>query len=945
MMATCFRSLLLFSLFWILACTTKVDSSISISEENFPLFDFNLKNGAYYTASQEVEVINSSNRNDIESMSLTLGSECQRDTWQAYNDSMVVDLGSVEGEKTLSMMIKTKYGFKSKCVTKKYMYDKTPPTGPAIMGWNFSSLTETPPFELSGATDQASGLKGFEFALGTAPGLNDVLGWRFLDSNAIATISGLSLTSGNLYFPSVRSIDKSGLKSSQSNEAPFRAMGTWKNHRPQNAPVFIGNNYEGQPTGDGKTYIGGNFSVVSKPSLMAARLNSNGARDFSFNTGDFNGGVKTAIYLPDGKILLGGNFTTYNGQPQNRILRLNADSTKDSSFNIGQGFNNYIWKVLVQADGKILVAGVFTAFNGAAANAIVRLNADGSRDASFQLGTGFSITGATAEIYDMAIQPDGRILTVGNFYSYNGASAMRIARLNPNGTLDNTLSVGQSFNGTTIAVTLDSNGKIYVGGIFGGYNGIPQNCVVRLNSDGSLDTTFAVGTRINSGAVYSLALQSDGKILIGGTFVEFAGSPQLRLARLTSTGELDTTFNLGTSFNGMIKSIVIQPDNKILVGGEFSSFNGTSAGRIARLNGDGSKDASFLSGTGFNVTVDSILVTQDSKILVTGTFTTYQMETSRHRLIRLDSNSQLDATFNNDLNFNGIVWRIVPLADGKVLVAGDFTQVNSTTVGRIVRLNIDGTIDSSFSIGQGFDGWVNSVVAQSDGKILCGGDFNSFNGGNQAALVRLNSDGSLDTSFSNPSGWFNTNIEQIVIDNDGKIMVVGGFTQFGGAQANRILRLNKNGTRDNSFNIGLGLNSSGFSLATQKDGKYIVGGAFTSYNGLSIGRIVRINGDGSVDSSFKAGTGFDNAVMCIAVQSDDKIIIGGAFTSYGGINKNFLLRLEKNGLMDSRFDVGTGPDSSILSLKTISDGRIILGGGNLDWFNGNMLGSFMHLGW
>jgi uncharacterized delta-60 repeat protein len=171
--------------------------------------------------------------------------------------------------------------------------------------------------------------------------------------------------------------------------------------------------------------------------------------------------------------------------------------------------------------------------------------------------------------------------------------------------LDTGFSIGTGFNNTVNSIAVQGDGKILVGGTFTSYNGTSRNRIGRLNSDGSLDTGFSIGTGFPTNAVNSIAVQGDdGKILVGGSFTSYNGTTRNRIARLNSDGSFDTGFSIGTGFNSAVNSIAVQGDDgKILVGGTFTSYNGGAAGssnRIARLNSDGTLDSGFSIGTGFD---------------------------------------------------------------------------------------------------------------------------------------------------------------------------------------------------------------------------------------------------------------------------------------------------------------------------------------------------------
>jgi len=215
---------------------------------------------------------------------------------------------------------------------------------------------------------------------------------------------------------------------------------------------------------------------------------------------------------PDEKIIIGGSFSSYNGIARSKIARLNADGTLDGSFSVGTGADYWIQTTAMQPDGKIIIGGYFTSYDGTAMNNIARLNADGSLDGSFTVGTG-----ANNRVQTIAIQPDGRIIIGGYFTSYNGTARNRIARLNADGTLDGSFTVGTGASGVVKTTAVQSDGKIIIGGAFPSYDGTVVNRIARLNVDGTLDGSFTVGTGANDD-VNSITMQADGEIIIGGVF-------------------------------------------------------------------------------------------------------------------------------------------------------------------------------------------------------------------------------------------------------------------------------------------------------------------------------------------------------------------------------------------------------------------------------------------
>jgi uncharacterized delta-60 repeat protein len=222
----------------------------------------------------------------------------------------------------------------------------------------------------------------------------------------------------------------------------------------------------------------------------------------------------------DGKILVGGWFTNLAGQVRNHIARLNADGSLDSDFN--PNADGYVYSLAVQADGKILVGGAFTNLAGQTRNCIARLNADGSLDPDFN-------PSADGLVYSLAVQADGKVLAGGAFSKMAGLARNRIARINGDGSVDPNFDLYIILNSYVQSLAVQADGKILVGGSFMILEGQRRNCIARLNIDGSVDPDF----NPNAGNIVdSLAVQADGKILVGGRFFTMGGQPRNRIARL-----------------------------------------------------------------------------------------------------------------------------------------------------------------------------------------------------------------------------------------------------------------------------------------------------------------------------------------------------------------------------------------------------------------------------
>ena len=671
------------------------------------------------------------------------------------------------------------------------------------------------------------------------------------------------------------------------------------------------------------------------------------------STAGFNKSVQCTLIQSDGKIVVGGQFTSYHSSPSNGICRLNADGTVDTSFNVGAGFSSgaTVYSLALQSDGKIIVGGYFTTYKGVAANSIIRLNTDGSIDSTFNYGTGFS-----GAVYVIKIQSDGKILAGGNFTSYQGATQNRLIRLNADGSKDTAFNIGTGFNSYIKTIAIQTDGKIIAGGNFTTLNGATSpKSIIRLNSNGTVDTTFitsggfdeVISSTSYTGTVNAIELQADGKIIVGGIFdIYTANSTSVsgkRIIRLNADGTKDTSFDVASGFlktsttAGIVNSISMQSDGKIIVGGDFQLYYTTltTAKNIIRLNTDGAKDTSFAFANGFNDIAYCVTVLSNGKILAGGNFTTYEYGSKCGKIALINANGSFDATFYKGNGINGNVFATTVQQDNKIIAVGDFNAFQNNTQNRIVRFNTDGTKDTSFSIGTGFNNVVESINLQADGKIIVGGQFSSYNGSTAKSIIRLNTDGTIDTSFVTGTG-FNSSVKKIIIQPNGKIIVIGSFSTYNGATSKYIARLNADGTIDASFNPGA--TSFNFlsicTAALQSDGKIIVGGNFTQFNGNTENRLIRLNADGTKDTSFTTGSGFDATVRAIVIQSNGKIIVGGEFTSYNGATgKNYIIGLNSDGSVDTSFAAGTGFNSYVNALYLQGDGKIVVGG-SFNTYNG-----------
>ncbi len=684
--------------------------------------------------------------------------------------------------------------------------------------------------------------------------------------------------------------------------------------------------------GSGDIYVGGGFTTHNSTAVgRIIRLNSDNTVDTSFNAGTgFDSHVQVIAPANDGSgdIYVGGWFASYNGTSSNRIIRLKSDGTVNTAFAVGSGFDSTVYAISPANDGSddIYVGGSFTNHNGTGSNYIIRLKSDGTVNTAFAVGTGFN---TTVNAIATANDGSGDIYVGGNFTSYNGTASNRIIRLKSDGTVNTAFVVGGGFSGTvsTIASATGSSGDIYVGGNFSSYNGTASSRIISLKSDGTINTAFTVGSGFDfASTAITTANDGSGDIYVGGYFTSYNGTASNCIIRLKSDGTVKATFDTGSGFTGYVYTTASSNDGSgdVYVGGDITSYNGTVSNSLIHLTSTGAVSQTYSVNAGFDDEVTTIASTNDGSgnIYLGGSFGSYN-GISSNRIISLKSDGTVNTAFAVGSGFNVInstVYAITPANDssGDIYVGGNFSSYNGTASNRIIRLKSDGTVNTTFNTGVGFDDIVETIIPVNDGSgdIYVGGWFTSYNGTSSSRIIRLKSDGTINTTFAVGSGFNAISSEVYAItpvnDGSGDIYVGGKFTSYNGTPSNRIIRLKSDGSIVATFAIGAGFNNTVKTILSANDGSgdIYVGGLFSSYNTTTASnRIIRLKNDGTVNSTFAVGAGFNNTINTISPVNDGSgdIYIGGRFSTYNeSTTSNGILRLRNDGTINNAFIIGDG---------------------------------------
>jgi uncharacterized delta-60 repeat protein len=704
---------------------------------------------------------------------------------------------------------------------------------------------------------------------------------------------------------------------------------------------------------DGKIVVVGSVSNVNSDDsdFLVFRYNPNGTLDTSFG-GSGTGWVTTVFssindraqdvaIQADGKIVVTGstNNVAATSPSDFAVARYNPDGTLDTTFDMDgkvvtpmQSTSFGAAAVALQPDGKIVAGGTTNSTSFLVSDfALVRYNTDGSLDTSFDMdGKVVTDIAVSSAIYDIALQPDGKIVAAGE--SFSSAIDFTLARYNPNGSLDASFDMDGIVTTAVIsagdgarAVALQPDGKIVAAGYAFRGSTMYDFVLVRYNPNGALDTSFDTDGKVTTQFTNSadgftdVAILADGKIIgtgspVNGTDTDFA------LLRYNANGALDTGFDtdgiayadIGAGY-AIVHGVAVQADGKVVTAGY--TYNGTNTDfAVARYNTDGSPDPSFGGGTGKVSTPvlnrfdygRAVVIQPDGKIIVAGA--AQPTAGNQFALVRYNPDGTLDTSFDTDgkvtTSFTGTALdgakSLALQADGKIVAAGTIITGGATDFA-LARYNPDGSLDTSFD-GDGrvttpvlssYD-YANSVAIQPDGKIVAAGytDSGAFN--YDFALVRYNADGLLDTSFdtdgkvTNPVLSGEDMINAVTIQPDGKI-VAAGHADDGTELDFALARYTPDGALDTSFHTDGKVTTPVFSdedsanaVIVLPDGKIIAAGYAETTTSADFA-VVRYQANGALDNAYGAGgkvmfdfgSGDFDEIKGIALDGSGRAVVAG----------------------------------------------------------------------
>jgi uncharacterized delta-60 repeat protein len=544
----------------------------------------------------------------------------------------------------------------------------------------------------------------------------------------------------------------------------------------------------------------------------------------------------------------------------------------------------------------------------------------------------------------VVVQPDGKVIVGGYFYYYDGQLYWpKLVRLNTNGTLDPSFNTPLSFwwDDFVYSLALRPDGKLWVAGRLEqvalwpnpkDISGYRFRCVALLRPDGTLDGSFTNLFGLHE-FVRSLAVLDDGRLVVQGEFYSVNDVYHPSIARLNTNGSLDASFNPPMAGS----PVAAYPGGRTLLCGLFHRGDGWSTS-LVRLNTDGTVDDNFRVVAGSPAELTAVARQPDGKWVVAGNF---QLADGAPvgGLLRLNAEGSCDTNFNAGTGPAGAVAGLAVLTNGQVLVAGSFATFDGQPCTSLCRLHRDGSLDTNFTLAFGGVGlWHSSpefdaLVQAPDGRVTLSGIFS----GPRYNLLRLNAGASLDESFL-PTWAFPADYpphfwaDSLVLLTNGAVVVGGGFSDCGIADEpcrtdqnfGAMVRFDSRGTPDLRFDPL----AARFYWSAVKPLVALADGSVLASHGEDWGNhLRRLLPNGTADPTFLTSSTDGGSVRAALVQSDGMIVAAGSFTQFNGVTRQRLARLHPDGSVDSCFDPGASVGGAVSGILSQTDGQWLLFGG------------------
>lgn len=569
-------------------------------------------------------------------------------------------------------------------------------------------------------------------------------------------------------------------------------------------------------------------------------------------------------------------------------------------------------------------------------------------------GAGAGLTGTSASLASILSDREGGYFLRGSMASYNGfVPAVPIVRIKADGGKDTTFKV-KTVGGTISGMELTQDGNMMLYGEITTYNAVRDSSLILIDRTGQRITTFKSGgfrNGVNNPSSISVVMPtSDGGFLVAGNIARVQSTTVRNFIKLDATGRLVSSFMNGLPTGSFVNGMTRYDARRIIIWGNFSTYAGTPVNYAARIFEDGTLDPTFTAPT-FNFGPRTFSVRQDKGLMVTGTFT--QVGThNTNSVALLDSTGAVNTGFRITA-VTGLLEGAVSIRPGLNILFGRFTSLNGSASNQyVVAANDLGQVQNYFLPAQRPDNNVQNVYVNPDGTLILGGSFTRLGNHLASRIVKVNRFGRYDFTFNCGNGA-NERIYKLreikTGPHAGKFMAAGRFTHFNNRATGPLCRLWPDGTVDTSFfNNSFGSNATIYDLEFQADGKMIVGGQWVG-SGAMPSNLVRINENATVDNTFNTGgAGPNSFVEHVEIDGNGRIWIAGFFNQYNGTARPGMARLQSTGALDNTFSPARGFERSGLGsvipdvVRVLASGRIAAAG-NFNLFNGTTINNIVVL--
>jgi hypothetical protein len=636
------------------------------------------------------------------------------------------------------------------------------------------------------------------------------------------------------------------------------------------------------------------------------------------------GYVLASVTLPDGSRIVAGAFSSLNGVSRSSLAKVMSDGTVDSSWNPNvTGTSPSINAVAVDGAGNLYVGGFFESVNGFPRSNLARLKPDGSVDQTWNP----SPPNNTVSI--LALDGTGDLFVAGYFTSIGGEPIASLAKLS---TTDASVDVtwNPAPDGQVDSLVYDGT-YLFVGGEFANIGGQSRNYLAKLDPTGAGLADETWNPQPDAGQYHyvgSLLLDGSGNLYIGGLFSSIGGQSRTNIARLSTTGagDADSSWNPSPAADSFVKAMALDGSGNVYVGGNFASIGGSQVTNLARLSteGTGSADGSWNPAPDFNVY--SIALSLDGNVVIGGTFLNVGGE--RHLGFAEVSPAGVVSSSTPDAERPARVSAVAVLPDNSMIVGGYFLKSGEHTRKNILRVNADGTLDQNWDAPA--DQYVQSLALDGNGNVFVGGIFSSIGGLARSFVAKVSATG---TGTVDPDWNPGTDGEVYALGVDAGFVYVGGtyYTIDGHGLLGGFGRVSSDGAGalDTTWNP---ISEDGFvvTMAFDGSGNVYAGGEFLTGVGGAIINLARfpVAGSGAADESWTPNpspTTFPT-VWSLCLDGNGGLFVGGTFTSIGGQGLSYVAKVSTSGAGNADPSWNPAANARVYALAPDGSGNIYVGG-------------------